>query len=136
MPINTSYNPQKVSEFAKDNLQFFGQSIYFTCDSGQLQNGDLVLTEDYLLTGGTLLVYNGNIEDKISMQIVHPILGVLNEFVKDYRVTSDSVRQIVLDLAYPAKVPAGLIIRCKFEASIEGTTRKIAANLFTHKVMY
>jgi hypothetical protein len=136
MPTNTQYNPQKTSEFTKDNLQFSGQAIYFECPPSSDQHTDLQLTEDYLLTGGRLLVKGGNLEDTVFIQIVHPIYGVVNEFISGYRVASDTELQINLSLDYPAKLPAGLSIRCKYVSNAETGTRKIALNMFLHKVLF
>lgn len=135
MPTNTQYDPQKKSEFVKDNLLFSGQAMYFECSPSLEQFGDLLLTHDYLLTGGRLLVENGKIGDKFYMQIVHPTYGVVNEFISGYRVSPDTTLQMDLDLDYPAKLPAGLTIRCKYIASSDMLSRKIALNLYLHKIL-
>lgn len=136
MATNTTYNPQRKSEFVKDNLQFSGQAIYFECWQNSNTFTDLELTDDYLLTGGRLIVQNGNIGDKVYFQIVHPVAGVVNEFVSGYRMSSDTSLQLDLDLDYPAKLPAGLFIRCRYVSNGEIAQRKIALNLYLHKVLY
>lgn len=135
MPTNTQYNPQKTSEFVKDNLQFAGQAIYFECSADSENFSDLPLTDDYLITGGRLCVEGGNLQDKIFMQVVHPIIGVVNEFISGFRVAPDTTLQLDLEIGYPAKLSAGLIIRCKYIANSSIGTRKIATNLFLHKVL-
>lgn len=135
MPTNTQYNPQKTSDFVKDNLQFSGQSIYFECASSSESYSDLVLTDDYLITGGQLLVEGGNLQDKIFMQVVHPSLGVVNEFISGFRISIDTSLQLNLVLEYPAKLSAGLSVRCKYISNDTLGVRKIAANLFLHKVL-
>lgn len=136
MATNTIYNPQRKSEFVKDNLQFSGQVIYFECLPSTNTFSDLLLTDDYLLTGGRLLVENGNLADKLYIQIVHPTLGVLNEFISGYRISPDTSLQLDLDLDYPAKLSAGLSIRARYISDVATPTRKIALNLYLHKVMY
>lgn len=135
MATNTQYNPQKKSDFVKDNLQFSGQVIFFECAPSSSSYSDFVLADDYMLTGGRLLVENGNINDKLYIQIVHPTYGVVNEFISGYRISSDTVLQLNLDLDYPAKLVAGLSIRCKYVSDSAIVTRKIALNLYLHKIL-
>ena len=136
MPTNTQYAPTNVNEFNKSFITFSGKSIYFECETNAESNGDLTLTEDYLLTGGMLLVKNGEFHDEVSLQIVHPTLGVVNEFVSKFKIIENDIRQFMLDLNYPAKLPAGLIIRVKYKASnLSVSKRDIAINLFLHKVL-
>ena len=135
MPTNTTYNPERKSEFTKGNLLFSGQTIYFEINESQDSYSDLTLTDDYLLTGGRLLVENGNIGDQVYLQIVHPIFGVVNEFVSGYRISPDTSLQLDLDLDYPAKLPAGLSIRCRYVSNSNVAQRKIAINLYLHKVL-
>jgi len=136
MPTNTNYDPKKSSDFTKDDLQFSGQAIYFECLENTESFGELTLAEDFLLTGGDLLVENGKIEDKIFLQIIHPTFGVVNEFVSGYRIMSDSVLQTKINSGYPAKLSAGLKIRCKYVAGAGTAARKIAVNLSLHRVMF
>lgn len=136
MATNTTFAPECKSQFVKSQLQFSGQAISFDCLTNAESNGDLVLTDDHLLTGGILLVKNGEFTDEVSLQIVHPTYGVVNEFVTKYRIIEDETRQFMLDLDYPAKLSAGLTIRVHYKASnLSATTRKIALNIFLHKVM-
>lgn len=137
MPTGTGYNPSKVSDFEKEKLEFSGQSIYFeSTHETEFQQSDLLLTEDYLITGGMLLVKNGSFEDKIYMQVVHPIVGVVNEFITGYRIVEGVQKQFQIELPYPAKLEAGLSIRCKYvpDQSQQGT-RDIAVNLYLHKIL-
>lgn len=136
MATNTQYNPAKKSDFTKDNLQFSGQVIYFESNMNQEDYSDLVLVDDYLITGGRLLVENGNLGDKIYLQIIHPTLGVVNEFVSGYRIAPDTTLQLDLDLDYPAKISAGLSIRCRYVSNNETAQRKIALNLYLHRVLF
>jgi hypothetical protein len=135
MPSNTTYNPLRVLDFTKDNLNFTGQSIYFQCNSDSTAQCDLDITDDVLLTGGILLVKNGKFTDRIYLQVVHPSLGVLSEFVSGFRVAEDSNEQFKIDLPYPAKIPAGLKLRCKYVSSNDAGTRDVAVNFFLHKVL-
>jgi hypothetical protein len=135
MAQNTTYNPEKVSDFEKSKLNFLGQSVTGTVVENETINADLVLTDDFLMNGGVLIVKEAKITDKVSLQVVHPIYGVVNEFVKEYRLAEDQQVQFNLDLPYPAKLFAGLTIRCKYQASSDAGTRVFALNLMLHKVL-
>lgn len=135
MPINTLFNPKTLSEFNKDHLEFSGQAIFLNCNVSETQSQDLVLADDYLVTGGDLLVEGGLIDDKIFLQVVHPVAGVIKEFISGFRIASDTIKQLNLQLHYPAKIPAGLSLRCKYIASADGALRKIAVNFYLHKVL-
>lgn len=135
MPINTTYNPEKVSDFQKSKLTFAGRSLTGIVNENETVNADYTLSDDTLITGGVLIVKEAKITDKVSLQVVHPILGVVNEFVTEYRLAEDQQVQFKLDLPYPAKLVAGLAIRCKYEASDENGTRTFALNLLLHKVL-
>jgi hypothetical protein len=135
MAQNTTYNPEKVSDFEKSKLNFLGQSVTGTVIENETVNADLVLADDFLMNGGVLIVKEAKITDKVSLQVVHPIYGVVNEFVKEYRLAEDQQVQFSLDLPYPAKLVTGLTIRCKYVASNEPGTRIFALNLMLHKVL-
>lgn len=135
MATNTIFNPKTLIEFSKDHLEFSGQSIYLDCDVSEEQTQDLALTDDYLITGGDLLVENGLIEDQIYLQVVHPVAGVIKEFISGFRIAADTIKQLNLQLPYPAKIPGGLSLRCKYVASSTGSSRKIAVNFYLHRVL-
>lgn len=134
MATNTTFNPKTLNEFTKDHLEFAGQSIYFEASPSATTEQDFVFVDDMLMTGGELLVENGSIEDQVFVQIVHPIYGVVKEFVTAYRVAADSIRQISLQIQYPSKLQAGLSVRCRYVAS-SGLVRKVALNLFLHRIL-
>ena len=135
MAINTNYNPANVKDFEKGKLNFSGQSIYLECEPSLDNSADLALADDYLLTGGILLVQGGNFHDRVYLQVVHPTYGVIAEFVSGFRILPDSVKQFELQLDYPAKLYAGMSLRCKYVADAATGTRDIAVNFFLHKVL-
>lgn len=135
MPSNTVYNPEKTSEFVKSKLNFNGQSIRGTVEPSQITEVDYTLADDHLLTGGTLIVKEAKITDKVSLQIIHPTYGIINEFVKEYGVAEDQQVQFSLNLEYPAKLVTGLKIRCKYEASSDISVRQFVLNLRLHKIL-
>ena len=135
MPINTTYNPEKTSDFVKSKLNFNGQAIRGEIEQGQTVTCDLTLTDDHLLTGGVLIVKEAKFLDKVSLQIVHPQAGVVNQFVTDWGMSEDQQVQFSLNLEYPAKLAAGLTIRCKYEASNDPGQSSLVLNLRLHKVL-
>ncbi len=135
MPINTTFNPEKTSEFVKSKLNFNGLAIRGNVTENQTVNSDLTLTEDHLMTGGVLIVKEAKIGDKVTLQIVHPTYGVVNQFITDWGMSEDQQVQFSLNLEYPAKLFAGLIIRCKYEACSIPSERSLVLNLRLHKVL-
>lgn len=133
--INSTYNPESITDFEKSKLNFAGKSVMGTSNASETTTIDLVLVDDHLLTGGLLIVKNGKMPDMVTLQIVHPAYGVVNEFVTKYRVIEDSNKQFELVLEYPARLFAGLSIRCKYESSADIGERTIAVNYFLHKVL-
>lgn len=135
MAVNTNFNPKTLNEFTKDHLEFAGQAISLDAVESATTEQDLFFTDDVLLTGGELLVEHGSIEDLVYLQVIHPTYGVVKEFIKGFHVAPDSVRQTVLNIQYPSKLSAGLGIRCKYIAASGGITRKVAINIFLHKIL-
>lgn len=135
MPTNTEFNPRKNSDFNKDDMEFNGSSIYFSCEPSATSYGEINLSDDHIVNGGTLIVEGGDIEDRVSFQIVHPLAGVIKQFVTDYGVASDKF-EMNLEIGYPSKVPAGLKIRISYTASSKTGTRKILSNLLLHKILH
>lgn len=133
--INSTYNPESITDFEKSKLNFAGKSCLGTSNASEITTIDLVLVDDHLLTGGLLIVKNGKMPDMVTLQIVHPTYGVVNEFVTKYRVIEDSNKQFELVLEYPARLFAGLTVRCKYESSADVGERTIAVNYFLHKVL-
>lgn len=131
----STYDPQNVGDFEKGKLNFAGKSCLGTSNAGETTNVDILLADDMLMTGGILIVKGGKMLDQISLQIVHPTYGVVNEFVTNYHVIEDSNRQFELLLQYPAKLATGLTIRCKFTSSADVGTRTIAINYLLHKIL-
>jgi hypothetical protein len=135
MPANTTYAPTNINEFNKSCLTFSGKSVSFDCEPNETEVCDLEMTDDCLLTGGTLIVKGGNIKDNISLQVVHPTFGVVNEFVSKFGIIEDSQKQFDKQLNYPAKIFAGLKLRVSYESFNSGSTRSIVLNYDLHKVL-
>lgn len=146
--INSVYKPINVKDFQADCLNFNGQAISGSVAASGVSNFDLTLTDDHLLTGGTLLVSGGIFGDKITLQVVdtggiipvpyraaYPNYPILNQFVTNYGIVSDSQRQFSLDINYPAKIFAGLTLRYVYTATATVSTRLICLNYSLHKTL-
>ena len=135
MPVNTTYKPNHTLQFQADCLNFNGQSVFTTCVDSQTITADITMTDDHLLTGGNFLVKGGKFGDRVKLQVVHPVAGVVNQFVTDFGVQSDSEFQFSLNLEYPAKIFAGLKLRVSYTSTSEVGTRNICLNYMLHKIL-
>ena len=141
MPSNTLYNPMSVNDFEKNkiSLNIIGIDGNFTGNS--ISNIDLLLTDDVLVTGASVICKNHVFGDAISLQVVdtNNILGygantVLNTFANNWIVSDDSQKQIDFVSPYPAKIIAGLTLRVSY-TSIGTNNGQIAVNYILHKVL-
>lgn len=132
---NSVYNPEKVSDFEKSKLTFDGKSVQASAVASEVKTLDLVLTDDMLITGGVLKVKGAKFFDTATLQIVHPIAGVVNQFVTDYGMSEDTQLQIQLEIPYPAKLFSGLSIRLVYKATADLGTRSIVINYKLHRVL-
>jgi len=124
-----------VDQFTSDALKFAGLSATGAA-LGAVTNIDKSLGFDVALTGAVLLVKGGRFGDRVSLQVVHPAAGVLEEFVTDWYVTEDAQKQFEIQLNYPANVPTGLILRVVYKADVDlDVARNVAINYITHRVI-
>lgn len=133
--INSTYDPLKVIDFEKSKITFDGKSVLGSAVASETKNFDLLLADDYLITGGVLKVKGAKFFDLATLQIVHPTYGVVNQFVTDYCMNEDTQLQLHLEIPYPAKLIAGLLIRLVYKATADAGTRSIALNYQLHKVL-
>jgi hypothetical protein len=126
--INSTYNPLSVAEFDKSKMAFNGQKVKAIVPAGTVMNIDLPLTDDHLITGA-MINLDGNVPgDEIKFHIVHPVYGIVNTFINWYAADFNK------EIPYPAKLPAGLIIRIAYTST--GTADvNIYANFSLHKVL-
>ena len=133
MAINTTYKPSKVSDFEASKLNANYQSIQGTCTAGTIKNLDMVLTDDHLISGMEVTARGSNFGDTISFQV---LMGatVVNQFVTNWGVCTDTQVKIAKEIAYPAKLYAGLTLRVVYTST--GTVDvNIIINLDLHKVL-
>lgn len=141
MPSNTKYNPLHVSEFEKSKLTFNAQGVNTTVILGTAKSLDYTLTDDCLLTGVELIIDGATYGDTVNLQVVDSTGAftgtpgtVLNQFVTNWNVSSTSDAQF--DMAYPAKIYAGLTLRLNYTSTGAGITFVyLAVNWKLHKVL-
>jgi hypothetical protein len=99
-----------------------------TIPAGQSLSVDYNFTEFRYVTGAEYFRKNGNFEDRLHFQMVHPLLGVVDQFATSIHLQKDyGFYQF-----YRANVPAGLIARAVYFNN--GTEEaKFCFNLITHK---
>lgn len=134
--INSTFRPTHSSQFSSDVLNVYIISSEGLVNPLEEKVIDLLLTWDVLLQGvETLLIYGGDKNDKISLQVVHPNYGVVNEFCTNYCIDSSIVTQRLNTPCYTAKLEAGLKLRLLYKASEVPGIRDVKINWLLHKVL-
>lgn len=139
MPNNTTYSPPNIASMIRTALSFNGQGVSITVPHGTNANLDYLMTDDNLMTGAWIVINNGQYGDYIHFQIVdttgitgHPAGTILNQFITQFYVPSTLSTQ--LDMLYPAKIIAGLTLRCVYNST--GTSDVfLALNFKFHEVL-
>ena len=125
---NSTFDPVTLNEFDKTKVNFNGLKAAGVCLAGQSVNVDLPLTDDHFMTGATLNVVNNTPGDHALFQIVHPLAGVVGQYIDWY------VFNLSKSLTYPAKIPGGLILRVVYN-SVGTQDVQIFVNYDLHKAI-
>ena len=136
MPSNTQYRPLRNEEFQSDQVNFNGQSVFGACEENQSVSTDLTMMDDHLLTGGNFIVKGGKFGDKVTLQVIHPVAGVVGQYVTHFGIKSDVQDQFNLSLTYPAKIFTGLKLRVLYISTGEVGIREFCINYYLHKVLF
>lgn len=135
MPNNTAFDPKNLNDFEKTKLNKDARGIQGTAIAGTTTSFDLTLTDDTVMAGGNAFLAKGAVAgDCVSFQIIHPIVGILNQFITDWYLNPDSTAQAVPTSNYPAKLPAGLILRVVY-TSVGSSDVWVAINYNKEKVL-
>lgn len=136
MATGTAFNPSNSIEFDKSKLNKDARGFLFTAAHGSDTANDQTFEDDYLMTGGAvLLVKGGSWGDKVTFQVVHPNgTTVLGQFLTDWPINPDSTLQALPPSNYPAKITAGLILRAIY-TSVGETDVEIAIGYNLEKVL-
>jgi hypothetical protein len=140
MPSNTTYNPTNIRDFEKTKLNFDAQGVKGTLTPNTTTTLDYLLTDDCLMTGLEVIVHNGNFGDTANLQAVdttgitgYPAGTVLQQFATNWNIASDA--DIQIDMAYPAKIIAGLTLRVVYTSTSLLTPPFVAINYKLHKIL-
>lgn len=125
---------KSIADLQSDQVNFNGQGVFDVCIADETKSIDLTLTDAHFLTGGELIVKGAKADDKVCLQVIHPIAGLLHQFITDFRMRTDTENQSGFNLPYTAKLPADLIIRAVYKATSEVGERKISINYMLHKI--
>jgi hypothetical protein len=68
--INSTYNPIKQSDFEKGKLNFYGIGQSFVATAGTETSNDMLIADDYLVTGGVLVIEGAVWGDFMDLKIV------------------------------------------------------------------
>ena len=134
MPSNTSFDPQNRNLFEKAKLHKAAEGHEFLVPHGTTQNLDILITDDALLMDSCILIDDAARGDKWTMQIIHPVSGVVFQGVTNWRVDYKSVNQPIPKANFPAKIFAGLTLRLVYQ-SVGANDVWVCINLDKDKVL-
>lgn len=130
---------RKVADLDADKARYKLQGFHGTAATNSTSNIDWKLPEDRWVSGGIFLAQGTHWGDKIAVQVIDidNVLGlganvVLDEYVTDFYLVSDSELQINLESPYIALVPANIYIRVRYTNTSLIDPVELALNLATH----
>lgn len=88
-----------------------------TAAAGVTTNLDYTLPAERWIDGVELSQDGAAKGDTVHFQIVHPTYGVVDQFGDSWNIDHTSGKQGAVLLSYPAKIPAGLAIRCAYSST-------------------
>lgn len=135
MPTNTIYNPKNINEFEKEKLNKSAVGQTFTVTKGTTQNLDIAITDDSLVMDSCILVDGAAKGDNWTMQVVHPIAGVVFQGVTTWLVDWTKLQQPIPKANFPAKVFAGLTLRIVYQSVGTENDVWVGINLDKDKVL-
>lgn len=135
MPSNTTYAPRTQDDFNSGALNYAGTGATASVSPNASTNIDLTLTDDMIVTGVELVVSAPKAGDYMTLHIVHPTYGEINQFGYSWYMGTESFRKDY-QVRYPAKVYAGMTIRAKYVSVNSTAPTFVAVNYFLHKVLF
>lgn len=138
---STTYTPTRNDDFDSKSLQFNATGNHGTAAHGTATNIDFLVSQDMIMTGGTLILKGQCFGDTVDQQVVdvdgvyYPAGTVLRQFVTDWNVADDvQIQGGIVVAGYPAKILSGLYIRLIYHSTC-GTDVNVAVNYLLHKVL-
>ena len=134
--VNSTLQCLTNNDLQRGKVIFNGQSAIAALQAGVAnQQIDLALTDDHYITGAVLRVANAAFGDTASAQVIMPDgVTVAAQFITNWSMRSDAQEQFNFETSYPAKVPAGLILRLVYN-SIGNQPPTVAINYDLHKCL-
>lgn len=130
---------KKTAELSPENSTFSLQGFSGAASANSTTNIDYLISTERWLTGGVLLVNNGNWGDSLHIQVIDKdnVLGygsnvVLQQFITNFYVRPDSVFQEKLEVPYVSLLVAGLYVRIVY-TNTSLFEVGVACNLYLHK---
>lgn len=141
MPTGTTFDPKNANDFDKARMQFNAKGVSATCTINAATNLDLYFSEDHLVTGFWIVGSGLKLGDKVDLKVIDTdnIMGfgagvAIKTLATDIYLPQSVDQQF--DVAYPAKVLAGLSLRLIFRSSATtGDGPFVAINWKIHKVL-
>lgn len=125
--------PTVIKPFADaDGFRARFKGISGTAAYGQTTNIEHTLEEDRWIDGAQLMHVGAAVGDTVNFQIVHPTEGVVDPLGDTWNVDSTVGAQAPVVISYPAKLAAGLTIRCAYN-SVGTADVWVGVNLRLHK---
>jgi hypothetical protein len=125
--------PTTLKPFAvADGFRARFKGVSGTAVAGTTTNIDHVLSEERWIDGVELSQVGAAVGDTVNFQVVHPTYGVVDEFGASWNIDSASCKQGAVVISYPAKLLAGLTIRCAY-TSVGEADVWVGVNLRLHK---
>lgn len=135
----TALNVRKVSELDADKAKFKLQGFKGTMSVNATTNLDWKFPEDRWVSGAILLAQGTHWGDKICLQIIDidNALGygantVLDEYVTDFYLVTDTEFQVQIESSYVALIPANVYLRVKYTNTSVLDPVEVALNLISH----
>jgi len=149
--INSVSAPKRFEDLNSDSYMLNAQGVTGTAIAGTSTNIDLSLTDDHIFTGLELMASSTTFGDTVTFQVVdktsmligiygagitsiYPAYPVLRQFGTNLNLPSDEQMKISKEGSYPAKVLAGLCIRCIYN-SVGTTNVSVGINYEIHRVL-
>lgn len=112
-PLDAPPQIVQLQPSAKSGKSILVHGEGFEAELNQLTTFDIVLAEDREVQGAAPLVWNPNASDWLSLEIVHPQLGVIAEMARQVYVPSDG-KMYPVSSGQTKELVAGLILRLKY----------------------
>ena len=116
--------PSPLNEYAR-----LTKTHEFTIPGNSETSSDYILEAERLLDGIKYKISDLGFSDSITLQIVHPLAGVINEFGSEWPASKEETIRL-----FKAKLPAGLIIRVTYKNTTANPIDFIAG-MFLYEVI-